>query len=142
MAFYSFCQAALSGEEIVVYGDGEQTRDFTYVDDIVTATRVAATRPTAAGGVFNVGGGSQVSVNHALNILAEFTTRALGVRYLESEHGDVRDTGADTTRARHLLGFEARTEIENGLAAELEWVESTLPGNRQRVGPSSFVEGG
>ena len=88
-----------------------------------------------------MGGGSQVSVNHALNILAEFTTRALGVRYLESEHGDVRDTGADTTRARHLLGFEARTEIENGLAAELEWVESTLPGNRQRVGPSSFVEG-
>jgi UDP-glucose 4-epimerase len=140
MAFYSFCHAALSGEEVIVYGDGEQTRDFTYVDDIVTATRVAATTPAAVGGVFNVGGGSQVSVNHALDLLATFTSQALAVHYQEGEHGDVRDTGADTTRAREALGFAARTELADGLAAELEWVGSGLPQhpNRRTVrGPES-----
>lgn len=128
MAFYSFCHAALSGEEIVVYGDGEQTRDFTYVDDIVRATRLAATIPTAAGGVFNVGGGSQVSVNHTLELLGAFTSQSLSVRHQEGQHGDVRDTGADTTRARQQLGFEARTELADGLAAELEWVQAALRG--------------
>jgi UDP-glucuronate 4-epimerase len=128
MAFHRWCRAAVLGEQVRIFGDGEQTRDFTYVADIVAATRAAATAPRAVGRVYNVGGGSRMSVNEALAIIAELAGRALQIEYLPSEQGDVRNTGADTTRARAELGFDPQTPVAEGLAAEFAWMlEREMP---------------
>jgi UDP-glucuronate 4-epimerase len=124
MAFNRFCRAALHGEPLTIFGDGEQTRDFTFVADVVAATRSAAVAPGAAGRVYNVGGGTRVSVNRALELIAELAGRRLDVRYAERERGDVRATGADTSLARAELGFRPSTSLEAGLAAELEWMRA------------------
>jgi UDP-glucuronate 4-epimerase len=122
MAFSRFCRAALRGEPLTIFGNGEQTRDFTYVTDAVAATRAAASVP-ARGRVYNVGGGSRVTVNEALDLLVSFVGRPLEVHHLESARGDVRDTAADMTRARRELGFSPSTTLEKGLLAEFEWIE-------------------
>jgi UDP-glucuronate 4-epimerase len=123
MAFNRFCRAALRGESLTVFGDGTQTRDFTYVDDVVAATRAAAVSPAAPGRVYNVGGGSRVSVNEALGLIASFSGRPLEVLYRDTERGDVRNTGAETARARRELGFRPATSVEAGLCAEFEWMQ-------------------
>jgi UDP-glucuronate 4-epimerase len=122
MAFRRFCEAIVAGRPLEVFGDGTQSRDFTYVADIVAATRAAGELPVAPGTVFNVGGGDSVSLNRALETLAGLAGRPLDVRRKERQTGDVLDTGADTTRAREVLGFVPRTDLESGLEAELEWV--------------------
>jgi UDP-glucuronate 4-epimerase len=122
MAFRRFCEAAVAGAPIEIFGDGHQTRDFTYVADIVAATRAAAEASTRPGRVYNIGGGDAVSVNRALETLAGLAGRPLDVRRRERQSGDVRDTGADTGRARTELGFAPETDLETGLAAELAWV--------------------
>jgi UDP-glucuronate 4-epimerase len=122
MAFSRFCRAALSGEPLSVFGDGEQTRDFTFVADVVRATQAAALVHGIGGRIYNVGGGSQVSVNRALALLAGFAESPLDVHYLERERGDVRATGADCSRARAELGYEPAVRFEDGLRAEFEWM--------------------
>jgi UDP-glucuronate 4-epimerase len=124
MAFNRFCRSALRGEPITVFGDGRQTRDFTFVDDVISAVRAAAIVPEAAGRVYNVGGGSQVSVNDALELIASFSGCPLDVRYEDTVRGDVRDTGADITRARRELEFRPTTSVDEGLLAEFEWIRS------------------
>jgi UDP-glucuronate 4-epimerase len=122
MAFHRFCRAAVRREPLKIYGNGEQTRDFTFVTDVVAATRAAAASSAARSQVYNVGGGSRVSVNQALELIASFAGRPLEIRHLDSEKGDVRDTGADTTRARQELGFNPTTSVDAGLRAEFEWM--------------------
>jgi UDP-glucuronate 4-epimerase len=122
MAFNHFCRAALRGEALHVFGDGEQTRDFTFVMDIVQAVRAAGATPAAAGGIYNVGGGCRVSVNDALGLIAGYAGRPLNLSYEEVVHGDVRDTGADTTRARRDLGYAPQHSFADGLLAEFEWM--------------------
>ena len=124
MAFYRFLSAGMAGRPVVVYGDGEQTRDFTYVSDIVAAT-LAAANQGAPGGVYNVGGGSRVSVNHVLDLVAQVVGRRLDVWRKASQKGDLRDTYADTSRARGELGFVPRVSLSEGLEAEHRWLEST-----------------
>ncbi len=130
MAFNRFCRAALEGAPIDVFGDGDQTRDFTYVGDVVTGLRIAAATPGIEGGVFNLGGGSQVSVHDALALIGELAERELTISYSESPHGDVRDTRADTTRARQRLGFVPATPLAEGLASEFEWMRESLAQRR------------
>ena len=133
MAFRRFCEAIVDGHPIEVFGDGCQSRDFTFVGDIVAATRAAGEADTSAGRVFNIGGGGSVSVNRALETLAGIAGRPLDVRHCERQEGDVADTGADTSRARAELGFAPQTALQDGLAAELEWVrERPLPLPRVR----------
>jgi UDP-glucose 4-epimerase len=121
MAFHRFLRAAYLGEPITVFGDGEQTRDFTYVADIVAALEAAGDRGPA-GGVYNIGGGSRVTVNHVLELVQKVTGRSLNVRREPAEKGDMRDTFADTSRARHDLGFAPRYSLEEGLAEESGWL--------------------
>lgn len=123
MAFAIFCRAALRGEPLRVFGDGTQTRDFTYVSDVVRATRAAAEAPSAVGGVYNIGGGSQISLTEAIGMLEGLVGRRLEVERTGAQDGDVKDTGADTRRAVADLGFEARTDFADGLGLELEWVQ-------------------
>jgi UDP-glucose 4-epimerase len=122
MAFNIFCRAAGSGEPITVFGDGRQTRDFTYVADVVAATRAAAAMPDPDGRVFNIGGGSRTALAEAIDLIGGFAGRPLDVRHLPMQDGDVRDTGADTTLAEQLLGYAPTTAFEDGLRAEFEWV--------------------
>jgi UDP-glucose 4-epimerase len=121
MALNRFCFAAIAGEPLTIFGDGRQVRDFTFVEDVVRATRAAADAAEVPGRVYNIGGGSSVSIRRALELLAALAQRPLDVRYLEMEAGDVRETGADTRRAAQELGFEAAMPFADGLRAEFEW---------------------
>jgi UDP-glucuronate 4-epimerase len=123
MAFNIFCRAALADQPITVYGDGTQTRDFTYVEDVAAVTLAAGTVSTVEfGHAYNIGGGFRTSLRDALDLISEFAGRPLDVQYSDWEHGDVRDTGADTTRARVDLGFTPRVQLEDGLKAEFDWL--------------------
>ena len=124
MAFNIFCRAAVKGLPITVYGDGTQTRDFTYVSDVVAATRAASDAPQALGLTLNVGGGSAVTLRSALKLIEECAGRPLDIRYLEPQVGDVRDTVADTSAARRVLRFVPTMEFTDGLVAEFEWAAS------------------
>ena len=123
MAFHRFFRAALRGEPIEVFGDGEQTRDFTYVDDAVAATMAAADRG-AVGRTYNIGGGSRVSVNQVLEMIGRVSGRALRIERGPAQKGDMRDTWADTARARTDLGFAPAVALEDGLREEHRWLAS------------------
>ncbi|MPY87209.1 MAG: NAD-dependent epimerase/dehydratase family protein [Luteitalea sp.] len=126
MAFHRFFKAALDGRPITLYGDGEQTRDFTFVGDAVTAT-VAAASQGGAGRVYNVGGGSRVAVNHVLALIERIVGKPLQIERLPAQKGDMRDTYADTSRARQELGFAPETTLEDGLHAEYQWLSTISP---------------
>jgi UDP-glucose 4-epimerase len=123
MAFHRFLKAAKEGGRIHVYGDGRQTRDFTFVDDIVSATRAAAEtgRP---GCVYNVGGGERVTLADVLERIGRVTGRRLDVVREEKQKGDMRDTHADTDAARRDLGFRSTVGLDEGLRREWEWIGS------------------
>jgi UDP-glucose 4-epimerase len=126
MAFRRFCEAAASGAPIRLFGDGRQSRDFTFVADVVGALRVAAAAPGAGGRAYNVGAGAPVSLNAALEQLAALAGRPLDVRRSERESGDVLHTAADTARARRDLGWRPQTSLADGLRAEFDWVAGRL----------------
>jgi UDP-glucose 4-epimerase len=121
MGFHRFLRAAHTGQPIAVYGDGEQTRDFTFVADAVAATRAAGDRGRP-GAVYNIGGGSRVSINQVLAIIERLVGRPLILRREPPQKGDMRDTFADTRRAQADLGFAPSKSLESGLAAESEWL--------------------
>jgi UDP-glucose 4-epimerase len=125
MAFHKFLRAAIRQEPIVVFGDGEQTRDFTYVHDAVAATVAAAARGVA-GRVYNVGGGSRVSMNDVLAMIGRVSGRQPLVTIDPAQKGDMRHTYADTWLARIDLGFDPKVGLEEGLAAEYQWLASIL----------------
>ena len=127
MAFRRFCEAAIDRTPIEIFGHGRQTRDFTFVADIVAATRAAATADGVAGAVFNIGGGSRVSLNSTLERLSAIAGRPLDVHRTAREDGDVLHTGADIVRAREKLGYRPSTSLEDGLRAEFEWALAARP---------------
>jgi nucleoside-diphosphate-sugar epimerase len=124
MAFHRFIKAALKDQEIPLYGDGEQTRDFTFVSDAVAGTIAAGARGIA-GRAYNIGGGSRVSMNQVLRILERIAGHPLKVRRDAPQKGDMRDTYADTSRARRDLGFEPTVALEEGIQAEYRWLFSS-----------------
>lgn len=125
MGFHRFIRAALTGQPITLFGDGEQSRDFTFVDDAVAATRAAGDRGRP-GAVYNIGGGSRVTINQVLDLIARITGRTLDIRRHPAEKGDMRDTFADTSRARTDLGFAPSHSLDAGLAAECRWLAGLL----------------
>jgi nucleoside-diphosphate-sugar epimerase len=127
-----FVAACLGGEAPVVYGDGEQTRDFTYVADAVQANVLAADAPGASGAMVNVAGGRRVSLNEILALVAELTGAGVRARYEAARAGDVRDSVADLARARALLGFEPAVDLREGLRLT---IESFGSGQRGRATP-------
>ena len=132
MAFHRFLKGALRGEEITLYDDGEQTRDFTFVSDVVAANLAAAER-AEGGEVFNIGGGSEVSINHVLATIERLSGRTLRVRREERQKGDVRHTAADCTRARDVLGFRPAVALTEGLRREWEWIQEEYDGHQPRT---------
>ena len=124
MGLRIFAEAALAGLPLTVFGDGSQSRDFTFVQDIVAATRAAARTPAASGIAINVGGGSRVTLTETLELLSRIVGRPLNIHYEPFAVGDARHTGADLTRASELLGFKARHSLADGLAAEVAWIRA------------------
>lgn len=120
MAFSRFIHAIECREPVPVYGDGHQTRDFTSVADVVEATVRAAQRDIV-GESLNVGGGSRVSVLTVLDRLGQIMALPVDVDWRPPQPGDVRDTGADLTRAGELLGYSPRVSLEEGLASQVNW---------------------
>ena len=112
MAFSRLVDAAAQGTPFLLYGDGEQSRDFTYVGDVVTAMRDAALSPWT--GVANIGGGSRTTMNQVIDLISEIAGPVEVVR-LPSQRGDVRHTAADTTRARDGFGYAPRVPLRRGL---------------------------
>lgn len=122
MAFYRFLLAALEGRTITIFEDGNQTRDFTYVDDIVNGTILAATRGRD-GRSYNLGGGSRITVNEVLKILGEVIGRTPEVVYSERQKGDMRHTFASTARAQEDLGYVPSVQLQEGLSREYQWLQ-------------------
>jgi UDP-glucose 4-epimerase len=120
MAFSKFIRAMLEDEPIVVYEDGEQTRDFTFVDDAVEANLLAM-ESDVVGEVFNIGGGSQITVNRVVEMLEKIIGKDAKVKRIAKQKGDVRHTAADIKKARKLLGYEPRFDLRKGLSLQLEW---------------------
>jgi nucleoside-diphosphate-sugar epimerase len=123
MAFHRFLKAAHFGQPIVLYGDGEQTRDFTYVLDAATATALAGQKGVP-GRVYNIGGGSRVSVNEVLALIETIVGKPLRIQREPPQKGDMRDTYADTSLAQADLGFRPQTTLAEGLAAEYAWLQT------------------
>jgi nucleoside-diphosphate-sugar epimerase len=127
MAFHRFCRALLSGTPITVYGDGRQSRDFTFVADAIEGN-LRAWRATGAAGVYNLGGGSQVEVLEAIAILEGALGLKATLEFAPRQAGDPLRTRADATRIRAGLGFAPATPIAHGLAAEAEWARHQYAG--------------
>ena len=120
MGIHRFFEAARAGTPVTLFGDGMQTRDFTFVDDAVSATMAAMTRP-APEPAYNVGGGHRVVLGELLDSIAEISGRPLSRRSVEPQAGDPRDTSADTARAQRDLGYAPATALLDGLRRQWEW---------------------
>jgi nucleoside-diphosphate-sugar epimerase len=125
-----FISMLLKNERPVIYGDGEQSRDFTYIDNVIEANLRAAAAKDVAGTVFNVANGESVTLNQLLAELKELTGRSeVTAEYCESRIGDVRHSLADTTRARQLLGYEPTVGLREGLEKTIDWWKSSRYAN-------------
>jgi UDP-glucose 4-epimerase len=121
MSFQRFLTAVKDGKPITVYGDGEQTRDFTYVSDVVRANLAAAAQGVP-GRVYNIAGGSRVTLNHVLDLIRRVTGRTVTVQRERAQKGDMRHTYADTSLARRDLHFTPRVALESGLEEQYRWL--------------------
>ncbi len=120
-----FCTAFLEDTQPVVFGDGEQTRDFTYVENAVQANLLACEAPNVSGKVFNVGVGGRVSLNAVLRELEKITRKILEAKYDPPRDGDIRDSQADISQAKEFLGYAPQVTFEDGLARTFEWYRET-----------------
>ena len=123
MAFTRIAFALAEGRPWDLFGDGEQTRSFTYVSDVVEATIIAMER---GGGTYNVGGGTEVSMRTAIGLFEQLAGRPLDVREHPAVPGDQRRTKADTTRIHAELGWRPTTELAEGLRAQWEWAAARV----------------
>ncbi|PMB52565.1 UDP-glucose 4-epimerase [Fischerella thermalis CCMEE 5201] len=124
MAFHKFFKAVLTDEAIPIYGDGQQTRDFTFVSDAVAANLAAATVLEAVGEIFNIGGGSRVVLAEVLQTMEEIVGHPIKKNHIEKAMGDARHTAADVSKARKVLGYQPQVSLYEGLKQEWQWIQS------------------
>jgi nucleoside-diphosphate-sugar epimerase len=124
MAFHKFFKAAIARESINIFGDGQQTRDYTFVRDIVAANLAAGQIPEAIGEVFNIGGGSRVTLIELLDMMEQVVGLPIGRNYLENAVGDARHTSADITKAQKILGYIPQVSLMEGLTEQWQWIQS------------------
>jgi UDP-glucuronate 4-epimerase len=109
---------------VTIYGDGNQTRDFTYIDDIVDATIKAAEVENIDGEIFNIGGGSNKSVNQVVKLLTKLTGVNVEISYEHAKVGDVSHTYADISKAKKMLHYKPKTKLEEGLKKFIDWYKT------------------
>jgi len=127
MAFRRFLIAGIEGKPISIYGDGEQSRDFTFVSDTVEGTRLAMMKGEA-GAAYNLGGGRRATLNEVIGLMGEIQGSPLEVNYEGVQNGDVRHTWADISLAEGSLGFRSESDLRKGLEAERYWLLGRLKG--------------
>lgn len=125
MAFWRLIDCALRDTEMTIYGDGLQTRDFTYVADVVQATMAAAERGRP-GAIYNVGGGSRVSLARTIEVIGDELDRPLRLTRTAVQAGDARDTAADTSLAQRDLGYVPEWDVTSGLRAQIAWHRTAM----------------
>ena len=123
MAFHKFFKSILQDEPISIYGDGQQTRDFTFINDVIMANLAAATVPEAVGEVFNIGGGSRVVLAAVIDMMEEIIGHPIQRNFLETARGDARHTSADVSKAQKILGYQPKVSLSEGLRQEWEWIK-------------------
>jgi UDP-glucose 4-epimerase len=137
-----FSAALLNGTQPTVYGDGEQSRDFVYVENVVEANLLASEVKGAAGLAINVGTGSRSTLNETLALLGKITGQHAAAKYAAGREGDIRDSQADIGLAREALGYRPRVSFEDGLKKTWEWFRSTsAPGYSSGAKASSTFPG-
>lgn len=124
MAFHKFFQAIMQEQSISIYGDGQQTRDFTYISDAIAANLAAATVSAAVGEVFNIGGGSRVVLTQIIDSIEEIIARPISRQYIENAKGDARHTAADVSKAQSILGYQPQVSLVEGLTQEWLWIQT------------------
>ncbi len=123
MAFHKFFKWVLADQPIAIYGDGQQTRDFTFVGDVVAANLAAAKVPEAVGEIFNIGGGSRVGLINVIDTIEQIVERPIRKNYLEAAMGDARHTAADVSKARKILGYAPKVSLKEGLQQQWQWIQ-------------------
>lgn len=124
MAINKFIKAINEGNEIIIYGDGEQTRDFTFISDVVNANILSA-NSDIAGEMFNIGGGSNISINDLIHQIEIITDKKAIIKYDSTQKGDVQDTLSHKSKSESLLGWKSEINIEKGLKIYIDWYNDT-----------------
>ncbi|MBW4613617.1 MAG: NAD-dependent epimerase/dehydratase family protein [Desmonostoc vinosum HA7617-LM4] len=124
MAFHKFFKSILQDEAIPIYGDGQQTREFTFISDIVAANLAAATAPGAVGEILNIGGGSTVVLAEVLQTIEEIVGKPIKRNHIDKAMGDARHTSADVSKAQKILAYQPQVPLPEGLTQEWEWIKS------------------
>ena len=120
-----FCLAILEGAQPVVFGDGEQSRDFNFIENVVLVNLLACETPNASGLVFNIGTGGRFTLNHTLKLLEKFSGKPIKGKYDQPREGDIRDSQADISLARRILAYNPKVSFEDGLRRTWEWYKSS-----------------
>src|SRR3981081_1517647 len=131
------CTAFLDETEPVIFGDGEQTRDFTYVDNAVQANLLACEAPNVSGKVFNVGVGGRFSLNQTVDLLNKVSGKNLEPKYEPARDGDIRDSQADISQAREFLGYEPSVPFDEGLRRTFDWYRVTQEKEKAKATPAA-----
>jgi UDP-glucose 4-epimerase len=118
--------AIIEGQTPVIYGDGEQSRDFTYVSNVVDEVLRACEAPEASGLVFNGGTGARITLNQVLRQLGAFTGKSIRAQYDPPRNGDIRDSQADISLAHRVLGYEPQVMFDEGLRRTWEWYSANF----------------
>jgi nucleoside-diphosphate-sugar epimerase len=132
-----FCSAFLDGTQPVIFGDGEQTRDFTFVENAVQANLLACEAPNVSGKVFNVGVGGRFSLNQTVTLLNKISGKSLEAKYEPGREGDIRDSQADISQAREFLGYDPPVAFEEGLRRTFDWYRATQEKAKASAEPAS-----
>ena len=125
MAFHIFMKSALQDKQINIYGDGEQIRDFTYIDDVVSANMLALDNGKN-GSIYNIGGGSNISINKVLELIEQIAGNKIDINYQQTQKGDVRQTQADISLSKKELKYVPGFDIKTGLLNEYEWIKGNI----------------
>ena len=126
MAFCKFFNSILNKKDISVFGDGSQERDFTFVDDIVSAT-ISAAENDCGDSAINIGGGHVISVKDVIKIMEDIVNSEISISYDEKQLGDVKRTEADISKASKLLNYKPTTDIQTGLVKQFQYMQENLP---------------
>jgi UDP-glucose 4-epimerase len=126
MAFHKFLKSIGENKEITVFGDGQQTRDFTYIDDIIQAN-LSSIQNGKLGETYNLGGGTQRKLADIFPLLEEISQRKVKIRYLPGQKGDVRHTFANIQKAKDDLYYTPQITLEEGLKSEWDWIKRIEP---------------
>jgi len=125
MAFHKFITAIMNGDQIEIYGNGEQTRDFTYIDDAVQAN-IQAFKDGKAGEVYNIGGGSRIKLIDTIRIIEKIVGEKANLVYTEPQRGDARHTFSDVSKAETDFEYSPMTDVKSGLEKHYEWLKKDI----------------